>query len=361
MDGVGIGMRRWALSAMAVLAWTGTTAACGGGGGTPAAGDPGTGRDLPGIDAADDGPANDVRAEDAIADDGAAPDSGEATDDIPVDAAADLTVPLRPWLVMTFNLRTPFGDTDENAWEHRRPLVLDVVARHAPDLLGTQEGWQFQLDEIAQADPGLAWAGVSRTNSDVDEFCAVFWRTDLFDLQDSGTFWLGTHPSDPDSRFGPSQAYPRIATWVRLLPRDGTGPFLFLNTHVDYVSTDDIQLKSAALLVRKAAELAPGLPVILTGDFNAAPSSGAHAILTGTLEYDGTTGDFTDAWTELGKPEVGTFHGFTGTAGTSRIDWILHRGGIVARSIDRVTDHSDDGRYPSDHFPVEAMLERTPQ
>lgn len=262
--------------------------------------------------------------------------------------------------VMTFNLRTPFGDTDENAWEFRRDRATGVLAAQAPDLMGTQEGWLFQLEDLMTAVPGYAWAGTSRSDSDVDEYSAVFWRTDRFDAEASGTFWLGTDPSDPLSTFGPAQAFPRIATWVRLRPRDGSGPFLFLNTHVDYETADDIQQKSAALLVRKAAELGAGIPVVVTGDFNAPPAGAPWNILTGAAAWEDTRGDFTDAWVELDRPEEGTFHGFTGTSSTGRIDWILHRGGFAARNVRRVTDAAPDGRYPSDHFPVWADLERVP-
>ena len=41
---------------------------------------------------------------------------------------------------------------------------------------------------------------------------------------------------------------------------------------------------------------------------------------------------------------------------TARVDWILVGGPIAVRSAETVL-HNDDGRYPSDHYPVAASLE----
>ena len=65
-----------------------------------------------------------------------------------------------------------------------------------------------------------------------------------------------------------------------------------------------------------------------------------------------------DAWKEAAAKEgpEGTFHGFRGTPGQARIDWILFRGPWSVKSARTVTANQD-GRYPSDHFPVLAELE----
>ena len=51
----------------------------------------------------------------------------------------------------------------------------------------------------------------------------------------------------------------------------------------------------------------------------------------------------------------GTFHGFTGEATRGRIDWILVTDDFqgVDAGIDRT---QDNGRYPSDHYPVWATF-----
>jgi len=65
-----------------------------------------------------------------------------------------------------------------------------------------------------------------------------------------------------------------------------------------------------------------------------------------------------DAWTTAAKragPEA-TFSAFKGNTEGPRIDWIFYRGGLKALEAETVT-HNQDGRYPSDHYPVFALLE----
>jgi len=51
-----------------------------------------------------------------------------------------------------------------------------------------------------------------------------------------------------------------------------------------------------------------------------------------------------------------SFHGFGGETAGSRIDFILHNRDLKA--TDAGIMHTNfDGRYPSDHFPVTAVLE----
>ena len=87
----------------------------------------------------------------------------------------------------------------------------------------------------------------------------------------------------------------------------------------------------------------------MRGDFNTDAGSDPYRALTEIL---------TDTWTAVAKPAgpTGTFHGFSGKPGSSRIDWILFRGGLRPVSIETLTDN-EGGRYPSDHFPVIAVFE----
>jgi endonuclease/exonuclease/phosphatase family metal-dependent hydrolase len=52
----------------------------------------------------------------------------------------------------------------------------------------------------------------------------------------------------------------------------------------------------------------------------------------------------------------GTNSGFRGSTEGVRIDWIFYRGAVKALESETIV-RSQDGRYPSDHFPVLAVLE----
>lgn len=358
--------KRW----VAILGAIGVAAgmqACGTGGTTvrdvagDAAADVGSdAADLP-RDAPADGPAEarfDAGPDVPDAPPDVAPDvAPDAPTDAPTDAPGDVPSAWPVLTVMSFNLRTAFGDTDANAWENRRDLCAQVIREEGAVLVGTQEGWLFQLDDLVARLPGFAWVGRSRTDTDFDEFSALLYREDLFEVVDTDTIALSDTPGTIGTTFSPAQAYPRILTWARLRDRASGRVLAAFNTHFDYVATDDIQVRMAALAARTVAEVAGDDPAVLTGDFNAGPGGAPWRVLTGQDEYDGVRGDLVDAFVELAVPEEGTFHGFTGVATDARIDWILHDPAHLRATAAAIVKTRDGDRWPSDHFPVRADLQ----
>jgi len=111
--------------------------------------------------------------------------------------------------------------------------------------------------------------------------------------------------------------------------------------------------KSAKLVRERVAALDTKLPLILTGDFNAAGGTNqAYKILT-------SDSFFSDTWVtaKARKGEgLGTSNGFKAIRRNGvRIDWILTRGEFTVDSAEIVT-FSRDGQFPSDHFPVVTRL-----
>ena len=250
--------------------------------------------------------------------------------------------------VMTFNIRYPTDQDGVNRWEARRDLVVDMLRKEDPDVIGTQELYKSQADELVSRLPQYEWFGGGRRggtdDEHDDEHMGVFYRKDRLRVQASGDFWLSDTPSSPGSiTWG--HPYPRMVTWARF-ERIGDGAaFTFYNTHLPYRGEDEAaRLRGAELINKRLRELSPGDTVILVGDFNTLPESRTHAVLTSNLA---------DAWIASPKrsgPDA-TFHGFTGRA-DRRIDWILFRG-LTATAVKTVTTHQND-LYPSDHFPVVA-------
>jgi len=248
--------------------------------------------------------------------------------------------------VMTFNVRLPAASDGANQWEHRRALMARVIEQQHPDVFGTQELFKSQGDYLAGQLPHYAWFGEGRRGGDDDEHMGVFYRSDRLRVVESGNFWLSDTPEVPGS-ISWGHPFPRMATWALFeCIADGRRFYLF-NTHLPYRDEDDeARERGARVLLQRLQALPADVPVVLTGDFNTAPGSPAHAVLTASLH---------DAWIESPRrkgPEA-TFHDFTGTP-DQRIDWILQRGFEVEK-IQTITTHAR-GRYPSDHFPVLATL-----
>ena len=110
--------------------------------------------------------------------------------------------------------------------------------------------------------PDYDWYGVGRNDgADDGEFSAIFWRRGLFELEDSGTFWLSDTPDEPGSRH-PDAASIRIASWVGLRRVEDDARWFVLNTHWDHVSQTAREF-GGALIADRAPGLAADRPNIL--------------------------------------------------------------------------------------------------
>lgn len=275
------------------------------------------------------------------------------------DAAAAAVVPARsePVRVMSFNIRYGTAEDGEDVWPRRRDLLVETIRAFDPDVLGLQEALRFQLDELAEALPGYAEVGVGRDDgARAGEYAAILFRSERFEPIASGTFWLSDEPEKPASATWGNRI-PRICTWVSLRDRGTGAATLVLNTHFDHESAGSRE-RAAALIAERIDALRAGGEIVLTGDFNTPPDSGPMARLRAAAGTSppGLRDVFSVAHPDSADP--GTFHGFRGTPSGGRIDAILVSGGWEVREAG-VVRASRDGRYPSDHFPVTAVLLRS--
>ena len=129
-------------------------------------------------------------------------------------------------------------------------------------------------------------------------------------------------------------------------------PLYVFNTHFT-LRRGQAQLDAATMITTRVAALPPGSAVIVTGDFNAVAEASDtwRALMTQGL---------VDAWlvadARRGPPLTSSGFGPPHDRRENRIDWILVGGPIGVRSAETVL-HNDQGRYPSDHYPVVARLE----
>ena len=252
--------------------------------------------------------------------------------------------------VMTYNLRYA-SLNPPNAWPVRRPLVREVIEQIAPDVFGTQEGVYSQLKDLAADLPDYDWIGLGRDGGSKGEFMAVFYRTARFEPMAYDHFWLSDTPEViASSTWGNSNR--RMVTWVKFFDRDTEREFYLWNTHFDH-EIQTAREKAAKLVRQRVAALEDHLPLILTGDFNAAGGTNeAYKILT-------ADGFFSDTWMTAKERKgegLNTFNSFKAIQRNGvRIDWILTRGEFVVDSTEIVT-FSRDGQFPSDHFPVVTRL-----
>lgn len=244
--------------------------------------------------------------------------------------------------VMTFNLRRRKESDGENTWSHRRDAAVEVIRRQSPDLLGTQEGLEDQVQFISEHFPDYGMLGEARHGGRRDEFNAIFYRKDRFNVHSTGNFWLSNTPEMAGSRHW-GNLVPRMATWARFVDKDTGQQFAHVNTHLDHL-VPGARKKGAELITQRMPK---DVPVVMTGDFNSLQQGGTYRYLTGAV------GLLDSRWasrTPVSRRWNPTYHHFTGR-GLYRIDYILGRGVREFSKYEVVRDRVD-GKLPSDHFPV---------
>lgn len=252
--------------------------------------------------------------------------------------------------VMTFNLRFA-SEQPPHAWPERRPVMRHVIERAAPDVIGTQEGLYAQLRDLAADLPAYDWIGLGREGGSRGEFTAVFFRRDKFEPLAFDHFWLSDTPETIGSMTWGNR-YRRMATWVRLRERASGRVFEFWNTHLDH-EIEAAREKAAALIAERIARVDAHVPLLLVGDFNClAGASGPYTVLT-------QKAGLVDTWLAAAQRTgdgLNTFHGYQPPQHAGeRIDWILARAPQAVTEA-AILDYAENGRTPSDHFPVTATV-----
>ncbi|WP_408010346.1 endonuclease/exonuclease/phosphatase family protein [Pseudalkalibacillus sp. A8] len=255
--------------------------------------------------------------------------------------------------VMTYNVRfmnnavpSPYN------WDGRRPLVQRVIRSHMPDIIGTQEPLYQQVKEMASDLPEYDWIGLGKEGGSKGLFMPIFYRKTRFTPLEYDHYWLSDTPETIGSRSW-GNINPRMVTWVKFLDHQTNQSFYFVNTHLDHISEESRQ-KSTTLILKKLKEFDPALPILMMGDFNVGPDSVVHQKLT-------KEGPLVDLWQVAERrinEGLGTFNAFrdpTGGGPKDRIDWILSKGKVTVHEIG-ILDEREDGRFPSDHYPVIADL-----
>lgn len=249
--------------------------------------------------------------------------------------------------VASINIRCDTSVDLDNGWEYRKKNLLSMIEYYSWDLIGLQEVKENQLKYLA-SHPDYSYEGIGRDGG-ADEHGPVFYKKDRFDRIDGGTFWLSETPDSPSK--GWDADYPRICTWVRLLDKRSGEELMAVNTHLDHVG-EEARFQGASMIAEWLDQHAQGLPCILTGDFNASPKERCYSVLTGKL---------TDTRRASESPHFGphgTFTNFNYNLPWSKleeIDYIFTSSHFKTLRSRTLVD-SFDQRYPSDHFPISAVL-----
>lgn len=253
------------------------------------------------------------------------------------------------WRLMTYNIRYDNQADAPHTWQVRKPLILKQIIDFDVDILGCQEALHHQVLDLEQGLPGYQRIGAGRDDGmTAGEYSPLFFKTDRFQLLESGTIWLSDTPEQVSK--GWDAALPRIATWASLLDRTGSKKLLVVNTHFDHVGSlarlNSMKLIAGFINDKKLSHR----HIIFMGDLNTNPGSEPYQWL---MEQNLLTDSYYEA--EYKNGPAGTFNAFRYEHQSDRIDYIFVDSKFPVLEY-RVLIESHRGILPSDHWPVMVIV-----
>ena len=226
--------------------------------------------------------------------------------------------PLRPGAA----LPTKGDYAKYNGWDHRKAVLCDMINLEAFDVFGAQEVRKAQLDEMLAMLPDYDYIGVGRDDgADKGEFSPVFYRKDVLEKLDGGTFWLSPTPEKPSK--GWDARYNRICSWGVFRHKPSGKKVCFMNVHFDHRGVQ-ARIEASKQIAEYVKKNCKGMTVVLSGDFNVTQHSDSYKTLVETKVLKDTY--------DLAKyrfAPTGTFNGFNPRRYTThRIDHLFVSKGV---------------------------------
>ena len=173
------------------------------------------------------------------------------------------------------------GDYKNNdGWDHRKVVLCDMINLEAFDVFGAQVVRKGQLDDMLAMLPDYDYIGVGRDHGDDrGEFSPVFYRKDVLEKLDGGTFWLSPTPNVPSK--GWDAKYNRICSWGVFRHKESGKKICFMNVHFDHRGVQ-ARIEASKQIAAYVKNNCKGMTVVLSGDFNVTQHSDSYKTLIDT-------------------------------------------------------------------------------
>ncbi len=261
--------------------------------------------------------------------------------------------------VASFNLKRDSFWTrlrQQNTWTDRRALIGTMIRNSNAAIVGVQEmipSMREDIKKLLTSDYSIR--GLGRNKSLGDEQSAIILKNDDVTVSFDKTFWLSKHPEKNGSR-AYYAFFPRICTVCEVYVKEFNCKIRVFNTHFDHICgmARNLSVRIILQYMHRLNQIEK-LPIILMGDLNARPDSRPIRMLSENF-HDYPDIHLTSVWHSVDTSQIGsTYHGFKGKTTGRPIDYIFVSDEFVIDEayIDRT---NFDGRYPSDHYPLIAVL-----
>lgn len=176
--------------------------------------------------------------------------------------------------VMSFNILRGDLEGPDHLWSQRRAGALAMIKKQEPYLMGLQECTWTQRQNILSQDKRLKAVGVAVDGQKQDytnvSSNPIIYRSDIFELQEWGTFWLSDTP-DVTGSYTWDASKPRTCTWARFKTRCNGRRFYYFNAHIQNgADGKNARTRSIVLIMDRMQTMNAGsaLPVLFGGDMN---------------------------------------------------------------------------------------------
>ena len=242
-------------------------------------------------------------------------------------------------------------DTGNRDWEVRKVGYFKMINTMLPDVFGVQEAEYIQLQHIKDNCPGYSYVGVGRNDGDTKgESTAIFYKTDVIEVEDWGTKWHSETPDQVGSFFVENEdRQPRTSTWAVFKVKATEKRFFHINVHTSLYEAS--QTKEIQLVTEVVKEKCPqGLPVVLTGDWNVEEDDTVMKPVNDSYKSARKTASKTD--------NILTFHWWGSSSTMSKnqhLDHVFYSGFEKVLRF-RTLNMQWEGLWISDHHPVYAIF-----
>jgi len=234
---------------------------------------------------------------------------------------------------------------DGHSIPERASRLDKILKKINPDLIGIQEdrpAWEKYLNEYFGDEYEIF--NVYRCQED-KESTPILWKKSKFNCIKKGCFWLSDTPEVESKGWDEKYDCYRTCLYVILEDIASGKNFTFMNTHFGF--GDKGQCDSVELINKYRKEISD-YPTFITGDFNMIPSSKGYKKMT---EY------LTDVNAVTVNDLRSTWHGFTPEIDKNEhIDYCFVSDNVKPLN-QRIIDETIEGKFPSDHFGLEILIE----
>jgi endonuclease/exonuclease/phosphatase family metal-dependent hydrolase len=244
---------------------------------------------------------------------------------------------------MTYNIYHKFP-SNRNADD-----VLRLIEMQDTDIFGCNEANTEWMSRLTAKFSGkyTCVKGKNSNAGDTGDFCPIFFKTDRFELLESGTKWLSDTP-DKASKYAESHTN-RIFTYAVLRDKASGVSFIFVQVHFE---NNETGYNSAAARKKQSEVLKEyvdnyfHLPVIISGDCNTTSLNDLSPLLSNSRFVNSST-------IAASKKESGTWVGSSFSEITGGVlDYIFVSKDCISVTKYEALDIKFNGKYPSDHIPV---------